>query len=180
MAATHSDRKSRRTLIPDRWDLTDLVKDPLRQLEAHLSAIEVQVTQIESARATLSPALSDNDFASILTLSESVAQSASRLGAYAYLWFSENTGDIKARSFKTNVEERLTVFKTVCCFSSFGGRASMRQNAAALDGRTRVMSDITWKPFADINLIRCPSLKKRSSMSRTSRAEAPSTRSTTS
>jgi len=116
MAATHSDRKSRRTVIPDRWDLTDLVKDPRRQLDAHLSTIEAQVTQIESARATLNPALSGNDFASILHLSESVAQSASRLGAYAYLWFSENTGDSKARCFKTNVEERLTILQNRLLF----------------------------------------------------------------
>src|SRR4029077_11644261 len=87
MAATRSDRKSRRTVIPDRWDLTDLVKDPRRHLDAHLSTMEAQLTQVESASATLNPALAGNDFASILHLSESVAQSASRLGAYAYLWF---------------------------------------------------------------------------------------------
>ena len=132
MAATHSDRKSRRTVIPDRWDLTDLVKDPRRQLDAHLSAIEAQVTQIESARATLNPALSGNDFASILHLSESVAQSASRLGAYAYLWFSENTGDSKARSFKTNVEERLTVLQNRLLFFELWWQSVDESNAHRL------------------------------------------------
>jgi oligoendopeptidase F len=132
MAATHSDRKSRRTVIPDRWDLTDLVKDPRRQLDAHLSAIEAQVTQIESARATLNPALSGNDFASILRLSESVAQSASRLGAYAYLWFSENTGDSKARSFKTNVEERLTILQNRLLFFELWWQGIDEKNAARL------------------------------------------------
>ena len=132
MAATHGDRKSRRTVIPDRWDLTDLVKDPLRQLDAHLSAIEAQVTQIESARATLNPALSGNDFSSILHLSESVAQSASRLGAYAYLWFSENTGDSKARSFKANVEERLTVLQNRLLFFELWWQGIDEKNATRL------------------------------------------------
>src|ERR1044072_590168 len=86
--------------IRNEWDLSDLVKEPVRQLETHLSTIDAQVTQIEAARDRLSPALSQGDFAAILRLNESVAQNAGRLAAYAYLWFSENTKDSKARSFK--------------------------------------------------------------------------------
>ena len=103
MASTTIVRKSARIPVPDRWDLTDLVKDPVRQLQTHLSAIDVQIAQIEAARDRLSPDLPEGEFAAILRLSESVAQSASRLGAYAYLWFSENTKDGKARSFKAHV-----------------------------------------------------------------------------
>ena len=134
MGDTHSDQKTRRTVIPDRWDLTDLVKDPLRQFDARLSAIEAHVTQIESTRATLSPALSGKDFASILHLSESVTQSASRLGAYAYLWFTENTGDSKARSFKTSVEERLTVLQNRLLFFELWWQGIDEKNAARLLG----------------------------------------------
>ena len=132
MAATQRARKSRKSSIPDRWDLTHLVKDPVRQLDAHLSSIEAQVTQIESARKTLGPALSGDEFASILNVSESVAQSASRLGAYAYLWFSENTKDGKARSFKAHVEERLTVLQNRLLFFELWWQSVDEKNAVRL------------------------------------------------
>ena len=132
MAATQRARKSLKSSIPDRWDLTHLVKDPVRQLDAHLSSIEAQVTQIESARKTLGPALSGDEFASILNVSESVAQSASRLGAYAYLWFSENTKDGKARSFKAHVEERLTALQNRLLFFELWWQSVDEKNAVRL------------------------------------------------
>ena len=132
MAATKNSRPPSRTEIPDRWDLTDLVKDPVGQLDAHISAIERQVTQIEAARDSLSPSLSTSDFASILNLSESVAQRSSRLGAYAYLWFSENTKDSKARSFKAHVEERLTALQNRLLFFELWWQSIDEKNAARL------------------------------------------------
>jgi oligoendopeptidase F len=94
--------------MPDRWNLTHLVKDPVQQLEQHLSHLDAQVAQFEAVRPRLLPTMSSPDFQSILKLSESIAHGSSRLGAYAYLWFSEDTKDSTARSFKTHVEERLT------------------------------------------------------------------------
>lgn len=132
MAATKNARPPSRTEIPDRWDLTDLVKDPVGQLDAHISAIERQVTQIEAARDSLSPSLSTGDFTSILNLSESVAQGSSRLGAYAYLWFSENTKDSKARSFKAHVEERLTALQNRLLFFELWWQSIDEKNAARL------------------------------------------------
>ena len=132
MAATKNARPPSRTEIPDRWDLTDLVKDPVGQLDAHISTIERQVTQIEAARDSLSPSLSTSDFASILNLSESVAQRSSRLGAYAYLWFSENTKDSKARSFKAHVEERLTALQNRLLFFELWWQSIDEKNAARL------------------------------------------------
>ena len=132
MASTTIVRKSARIPVPDQWDLTDLVKDPVRQLETHLSAIDVQIAQIEAARDRLSPDLPEGEFAAILRLSESVAQSASRLGAYAYLWFSENTKDGKARSFKAHVEERLTALQNRLLFFELWWQGIDEQNAARL------------------------------------------------
>lgn len=109
MAGTKTTRGKRsKTSTPARWDLTHLVKDPVPQLEQHLSHLDVQVAQIEAARPRLTPTMPSPEFQSILKLSESIAEGSSRLGAYAYLWFSENTTDSKARSFKAHVEERLT------------------------------------------------------------------------
>ncbi|HSA63846.1 MAG TPA: M3 family oligoendopeptidase [Nitrospira sp.] len=132
MRTTRTGRTHSRTTIPDRWDLTTLVKDPVDQLEAHLSAIDARVTQIEAMRDSLTPTLSSTDLASILSLSESVAQSVSRLGAYAYLWFSENTKDSKARSFKANVEERLTALQNRLLFFELWWQSIDEPNAARL------------------------------------------------
>jgi oligoendopeptidase F len=132
MPATMTSRKATQAAITDRWDLTDLVKDPVQQLEAHLSAIDAQVTQIEAARETLRPTIRDQDFTSIVRLNEAVAQSASRLGAYAYLWFSENTKDSKARSFKAHVEERLTALQNRLLFFELWWQSIDDENAARL------------------------------------------------
>lgn len=132
MAATRIARTASGTTIPDRWDLTDLVKDPVGQLEAQLMAIDVEVSEIEAARDGLSPDLSPAAFASILNLSESVARNSSRLGAYAYLWFSENTKDSRARSFKANVEERLTALQNRLLFFELWWQGIDDTNAARL------------------------------------------------
>src|SRR2546428_4263205 len=44
-------------------------------------------------------------FLDALKLAEAITRTTSRLGAYAYLWFSENTKNQKARVFKAAVEE---------------------------------------------------------------------------
>ncbi len=132
MAVTKRIRTPLRSRIPDRWDLADLIKDPIHQLDAQLSSIETHVAQIESRRQTLNPELSDDEFASILNLSESVARSTSRLGAYAYLWFSENTKDSKARSFKAHVEVRLTALQNRLLFFELWWQSIDEKSAARM------------------------------------------------
>ena len=93
---------------PGRWDLTHLMKSPVAQLDQHVGELERQIAQIESARSSLSASMDVQDFLMIVRRSETVAEGSARLGAYAYLWFSENTKDETARAFKSQVEERLT------------------------------------------------------------------------
>jgi len=125
-------RKTSTNATPDRWDLTHLVKDPVAHLEQHLSDLAAQVTQIEAARPRLTSDISNKNFQSILDMSESVARHSSRLGAYAYLWFSENTKDAKARSFKSHVEERLTTLQNRLLFFELWWQGIDDQNAARL------------------------------------------------
>jgi len=68
----------------------------------------------------------------ILALTETVAQHASRLGAYAYLWFSENTANPQARSFKTRVEERLTAINNRLLFFELWWQSVDEANAQRL------------------------------------------------
>jgi oligoendopeptidase F len=133
MAGTRVTRRKTSTSgPPDRWDLTYLVKDPVTQLEQHLADLDAQVAQIEAARTRLAPGMPSKDLQSILNLSESVARGSSRLGAYAYLRFSENTKDAKARSLKTHVEERLTVLQNRLLFFELWWQGVDDQNAARL------------------------------------------------
>lgn len=125
-------RKTSTSSVPDRWDLTHLVKNPVQQLEQHLSELDAQVAQIESARPRLTSTMASQDFQSILKVSESIAQGSSRLGAFSYLWFSENTKDAKARSFKSHVEERLTALNNRLVFFELWWQGVDDANAARL------------------------------------------------
>ncbi|HQV45781.1 MAG TPA: oligoendopeptidase F, partial [Nitrospira sp.] len=89
----------------DHWELSDLVTDPVAQFDRYLKDLSAKVSRFESARADLTATMPEQAFLNLLTLSEQIARDSGRLGAYAYLWFSEDTKQLQARSFKTKVEE---------------------------------------------------------------------------
>lgn len=121
---------------PDRWDLSLLIENPVERLDQHLAALESRVAQVEAARPSLSPTMPVADFRSILAASEEIARGSSRLGAYAYLWFSENTKDAKARSFKSRVEEKLTALSNRLLFFDLWWQGVDDGNAARLIGES--------------------------------------------
>jgi oligoendopeptidase F len=116
----------------ERWDLSHLAEDPVRRFEALVGEIESKVAQFESARAQFSPTMATSIFHPLLTLSEEIAAASSRIGAYAYLWFSENTKDLTARSFKTKVEERLTALQNRLVFFDLWWQSVDEDNARRL------------------------------------------------
>ena len=124
-------KKSQRT-FSDRWNLTHLIDEPVKKLQEHLSDLEATVVQIESFRPRLSASMTGEEFRSILALQESVAQRSGRLGAFAYLWFSENTKHTKARSFKSQVEERLTALGNRLLFFDLWWQGVDQKNAERL------------------------------------------------
>src|SRR2546425_5498814 len=87
------------------WNLRDLLEDPTRDLEILRQELEEQVRRFEGFRDRLAPEIPPETFLDALKLAEAITRTMSRLGAYAYLWFSENTKDQKARAFKAAVEE---------------------------------------------------------------------------
>lgn len=87
------------------WNLKDLLSDPLRDLERLRKEADGQVRRFEEFRERLSPEIPSEAFLEALRLAETIARTTSRLGAYAYLWFSEDTKHQRARSFKAAVEE---------------------------------------------------------------------------
>ena len=55
-----------------------------------------------------------------------------KLGAYAYLWFSKDTKDLKARSFKSHVEEQLTRLQNRLLFFELWWQSVDESNADRL------------------------------------------------
>jgi oligoendopeptidase F len=116
----------------ERWDLSHLAEDPVQRFEALVGEIESKVAQFESARAQLSPTMPASIFGPLLTLNEDIAAVSSRISAYAYLWFSENTKHLAARSFKTKVEERLTALHNRLVFFDLWWQSVDEDNARRL------------------------------------------------
>ena len=124
--------RGQRHSYSERWDLSHLEKDPVQRFEALVGEIESMVAQFESARAQLSPTMATSIFLPLLTISENIAAASSRLTAYAYLWFSENTKHLAARSFKTKVEERLTALHNRLVFFDLWWQSVDENNARRL------------------------------------------------
>src|SRR5438309_164322 len=87
------------------WNLQDLLRDPAHDLDVLRQELEEQVRRFEGFRDRLAPEIPAETFLDALKLAEAITRTMSRLGAYAYLWFSENTKNQKARAFKAAVEE---------------------------------------------------------------------------
>ncbi|HSE59211.1 MAG TPA: M3 family oligoendopeptidase [Nitrospiraceae bacterium] len=111
-------RTTSRTSPPygDQWNLSDLFPQGEQDVGRSLRRLEELVAQFESFRATLSPDLSTASFRNVLDLSEQIATISTTIGAHAYLWYSENTKDAKARSHKAAVEQRLAALQNRLLF----------------------------------------------------------------
>ena len=120
----------------ERWDLSHLAEDPVKHFDTLLAKIESQVAQFEAARTQFSPTMETTVFYPLLTLSENIAAASSKLSAYAYLWFSENTKDLAARAFKDKVEERLTALQNRMVFFDLWWQSVDEGNANRLMART--------------------------------------------
>lgn len=116
----------------DHWELADLVTDPVKQFDRYLKDLSAKVTRFESARTELGATMPEQTFLNLLTLSEQIARESGRLSAYAYLWFSEDTKHLQARSFKTKVEEQLTALQNHLLFFDLWWQSVDDKNAERL------------------------------------------------
>ncbi len=137
--------------VPDRWDLTVLLKDPLHDLDTLSKHLDSQVSRFEAWRERLSPGMDAEAFREILNLSEDIASTSTKLGAYAFLWFSEDTKNSQARTFKNKVEERLTALHNRMLFFDLWWQKVDEANAerllaAAADQRYHLESIRRFKP----------------------------------
>ena len=125
-------RNSHSGNMPERWDLSDLLKHPAEDFETLAKELDSKVSRFESFRDSLKPEIASQSFQEVLILNEEIAAISAKLGAYSYLWFSEDTRNPQARAFKTKVEERLTSFQNRMLFFDLWWQKVDEMNAARL------------------------------------------------
>ncbi|MBI2148603.1 M3 family oligoendopeptidase [Candidatus Woesearchaeota archaeon] len=88
------------------WNLRDVLPEVnSREYKNLLDELEKNVKFIENYREKLDSNIDINEFMSIIRTNENISETIARLCDYSYLWFSENTADQKAKSFRSNVEQ---------------------------------------------------------------------------
>lgn len=132
MSMKTSSRNSGFDPLPECWELSHLLASPGEEFEALTKDLESQVSRYESWRGCLSSEMSSQAFEEVMRLNEEIGIVSAKLSAYAYLWFSEDTRDLSARSFKTRVEERLTAFQNRMLFFDLWWQSVDEANAARL------------------------------------------------
>ncbi len=94
------------TYQPERWQLDELLPAPgTPALEQWLAELETALQAFEARRPALAPEMSEADFLDILHAYERLADAGSRLNAYAYLWFSEDTHHQAALAFRAKIQQ---------------------------------------------------------------------------
>lgn len=89
------------------WNLKDLLANPDKDFEAISRTLNKKVSALEKLRPSLKNNTSSKTFQAGLKLSEEIAASSSRLGAFSQLWFAQNTSNQKARAFEAKVRNHL-------------------------------------------------------------------------
>ncbi len=125
-------RSFRGVKASNRWDLTGLLRDPDQEYPALMKSLDSRVSRFESWRDGLTSDMGVEAFQEVLRLSEEIACSSASVGAYPYLWFSENTQHMQARAFKNQVEDQLTALHNRMLFFDLWWQKVDDTNAARL------------------------------------------------
>ncbi len=89
-----------------RWSLTDLLETPGGEpLEHALADVEKRTKAFEAARPRLKPEISEEDFIGLIHDYEAILSEMTKVGDYAFLWFTEDTQNQAALSFKARMEK---------------------------------------------------------------------------
>ncbi len=116
-----------------RWSLQELLPGPEGPvLDSHLARLEATVSEIEAARADLSPELSAAEFLELLHRHEVIGSISTRLGAYAYLWFAEDTQYPAALDLRGRIDQLLAETNNRILFFSLWFKELPDQAAARL------------------------------------------------
>jgi len=92
------------------WNLKDLLLNPKKGSQRIEKELETRITSLERQRSRLTSRISHQAFQRVLKKVEGVSEYMNTLGAYAFLWFAENTKNQTARAFENQVQSRLARF----------------------------------------------------------------------
>jgi oligoendopeptidase F len=89
-----------------RWNLGDLLEAPNgTPLENALADIEKRTTVFEAVRARVKPDIPEDEFVDLVREYEGLYAAMTKTVDYAFLWFTENTQNQAALSFKARMEQ---------------------------------------------------------------------------
>jgi oligoendopeptidase F len=134
-----TDTKQERKIMTDArfkqtpWSLADLLpatKGP--ELEQILTGLQATVKELEAQRDLLAPDMAESDFEQILSLLEKTVRGSRRLGAYAHLWYAEDTQLPDALAFRGRIEKLLTAIQNRLLFFSLWWKGLEDEAAARL------------------------------------------------
>ena len=90
------------------WTLKELLPDPVEQaVEEQLKLLEGSVSELEAARPSMLPQITEAAFAKILATLEAINTTMGRLQAYSFLWFSEDTQNQAALNLRDRLDRDL-------------------------------------------------------------------------
>ena len=121
------------TYEPQSWTLKDLLAEPgTPEQQQFLEDLQKEITRFEAWRSELDTEMPEEAFLDILQDYEEIYAAASRLIAYAYLYFSEDTADQDALAFRAKMEQFATDLKNRTLFFDLWWKSLDDEAAARL------------------------------------------------
>lgn len=91
------------------WDLSELLPEPADEaILSRLAEIEAAVAAFEARRGELQPEMPPETFLEILRQYEALVEKMNTVSGYASLWFSADTGNQDALTFRNRVRAAMT------------------------------------------------------------------------
>ena len=118
------------------WNLKDLLRHPIKDSQRVEKELESHITSLERQRNRLTSRISHQTFQRVLKKIEDISEYMNTLGAYAFLWFAENTKSQTARAFENQVQSRLAHFSPRLLFFDLWWQSLTPQQAKRLSTNT--------------------------------------------
>ncbi|GAP12456.1 oligoendopeptidase F [Longilinea arvoryzae] len=116
------------------WDLSELVSGGMDspELEAAFKRIDEMVSEFETLRPQLTPAISTEEFLAIVARLEEISLATNRLGSFASLSFSADTQSQAAQTLMQRVEQFFAELENRTIFFTLWWKDLSDQDAARL------------------------------------------------
>ena len=98
------------------WNLRELVQHPQKDYVRLTEEIHAKISTLEAQRKDLTSDMTGDRFVDIWNQYAGVTEDITKLRAFAFLWFAENTKHQTARAFDNQVRNRLTEFSNRLLF----------------------------------------------------------------